>query len=775
MFDVRVSLDSGGCRIHLSIDELIVDGRSLAIVLRDWARYYRAPERLLRPLELSFRDYVVATKSFETSSRTRHDLAYWLGLLERIPSGPVVALRQAPPPAGAPGPAVRRLEAVVDAAVWTSLKTKAGALAVSPTVLVLAVFAEFLCVHASRKSFSLLLTLLNRPPLHPEIEELVGPALATGIYMVAGGSAASPTMEQLVQAAQQQVWRMLDHASVSAVRVVREMRRRGSPPADHTLSTVFTSLLEAASVATDCEPLGPTTYFVNQTPQISLDHQVMELDGNLLLSWDVDADVHSLSDMERLFSSYCDVLRALADEAQWQVPPQRLLSAHPAVAATTQAFPLTDQQQAYAYARQTVTEGSGNCRFYQALQVNSLDIGRLEEAWMHLVRLHPMLRAQVRDDGTQVVQDKVASYSIRVYDLQTADAAATAEMRRGIRAEMLMAPAAPADWPCFDIRVFQLDGDRFVLHCCFDLLVIDARSIGLLLGQLITRYRHGTGPRPPRLGYADYVVQSNRLQRLPEADEKRAYWHRKFAKIVPQSAAFLGRGTRGGEAPFRLARSVTDWGRIKQHAARLGVPVDVVLLAAFSEVLFDWNGGQAITVAVSAWDRLALHADIDEVVGDFTAMAWVTRAADGLAFDDRVIQCNNELMADLAQRPVSGLVALRRDARWNRSRAAPFPFVFTRPFLPVDLEAADLRWDGGLTTTPGVLIDNVSYETAGGLVVAWDFSGNAEPHEVAAQIFEGYVRMVELLASDGDCWRRGSFGEVTRGHARNPSASVAAG
>ena len=60
LFDLRVSqYGEGHSRIHISLDNLVVDGWSMFRVLSDWSRLYTDLETPLPDISLSFRDYVL--------------------------------------------------------------------------------------------------------------------------------------------------------------------------------------------------------------------------------------------------------------------------------------------------------------------------------------------------------------------------------------------------------------------------------------------------------------------------------------------------------------------------------------------------------------------------------------------------------------------------------------------------------------------------------------------------------------------------------------------
>lgn len=70
LFDVRATRCPGDrIRLHVSLDGLVVDAASLAIVFRDWARFYRNPSATAEPAAFGFREYVQALEQEKLSGR----------------------------------------------------------------------------------------------------------------------------------------------------------------------------------------------------------------------------------------------------------------------------------------------------------------------------------------------------------------------------------------------------------------------------------------------------------------------------------------------------------------------------------------------------------------------------------------------------------------------------------------------------------------------------------------------------------------------------------
>jgi polyketide synthase PksN len=818
LFDIRVAVHGEGRRrIHFSIDELIVDGLSVDTLIRQWDWMYAHPQQEPAALELSFRDYVLAMKAFEGSQRYRQDLAYWLQRLADLPGGP-----QFPRPAQAPAAGARRrtrLTHHLPAPQWEALKARAAALGVSSTALVLSVFAELLRGWTDSPSFTLVLTYFNRPPLHPQVRELVGPAISSLLFVVEPRS--GEDFEAVVRAQHERLWQALEHSSVSGVQALRQLRARRGRGAPQTLPVVFTSMLGSEVTSEPLQHLGDVAYVVNQTPQVYLDHQLRDGADGLDCSWDVVEDWFAPGFVRALFQAYGRALEGLADGSlAWTVasfaPPQPadpVTAQLAAWAAEAQAedplapFELTDQQQAYAFGRDTRLEGGGSsCQYYQALHVQRLDAARLEQALAALVERHPMLRTVVDAGGSQAVLARVPQVAIERHDLRAHDAPQRRAALEATRHALLGRVTPLGGWPYFAVAVSLLEGEAACVHLCFDLLLADSTSIGQLIVELIALYEQPASlPAPPALSFRAWQRAVERFKGTPAHAERLAYWQRKFAALPPGPAlpqrlgAHASHEVRGLTNPVRaepvealqqhpgacpstgsgrtgtglfgdpfrseaeehqrLDGELRHWGALQQQARARGVAPGLVLLAAYLEVLYAWNGCQPLSVVVPGWERLPVHPDIERVVGDFTTLSWVTRGAQVLSFEQRLQAVAREHAQDLAQRPVSGLQALRRVMLRERQRQLRFPVVFTNHITPLQLPGHRFTLGEAMSKTPQVYLDNLSSEAGERLRCSWDFAGGVYAPAMVQAMFEGYLRLLELLGSEPGAWQRSDFND----------------
>ena len=205
----------------------------------------------------------------------------------------------------------------------------------TPSAVLLTKFADVLGAWSRRQQFTINLTLFQRLPLHPQVNQIVGDF--TSITLLAVDCAAADAFAARAHALQAQLWRDMDHRHVSGVKVIREMARRREGGIHPAMPVVFTSGLAQGMPELEQlerlqgQNLGEVIYAVSQTPQVWLDHQVYEQDGRLHLAWDAVEDLFPPGMLDAMFGAYVGALRQLADdESAWDgaratlVPPTQL-------------------------------------------------------------------------------------------------------------------------------------------------------------------------------------------------------------------------------------------------------------------------------------------------------------------------------------------------------------------------------------------------------------------------------------------------------------------
>jgi amino acid adenylation domain-containing protein len=326
LFTIQVSqLNDDKVRLHFNFDILICDVWSLGIISRELAELMHDPDIALPPIELSFRDYVLAEIAFRNSETYRRSLEYWLIRLATLPPSPELPLVKSLT-AVKHSQFVRRTKKLAPDS-WQRLKHRATQANVTPSGILLAAFAEILTVWSKKPQFSINLTLFNPLPLHPEVDRIVGDF--TSLTLLTVDNSGQESFEMRSQRIQKQLWENLDRRYVSGVQVLRELARTKGQASGAFAPVVFTSTLTQDTQKKQSVPmawLGELVYSITQTPQVYLDHQVFEEAGTLVLYWDALEEVFPEGLLDDMFAAYGNFLENLANkEDLWQAKTRQLL------------------------------------------------------------------------------------------------------------------------------------------------------------------------------------------------------------------------------------------------------------------------------------------------------------------------------------------------------------------------------------------------------------------------------------------------------------------
>ncbi|MEU1849987.1 amino acid adenylation domain-containing protein [Streptomyces sp. NPDC019990] len=331
LWDVQVSLLPGGRqRVHFSLDLLVADAWSyFHVLVPELAALYQGESPGPAPCR-TFRDFVVERHRQEATSPEWHRAEeYWTKRLDTLPPAPAL-----PRPASGTGDDTRfvRLEDALDNGTWDRLTQCAARRSVTPTALLAAVFAEVLRAWGGGDDF-----VIN-VPVFPAIRAgdayagVVGDFTSTVLLEMCGEGA---TFTDRARQAQRQLWEDLPHSDFSGIHVARALaRRRGRT--DVGFPIVLTSLLGQPRRETHT-PLGESVYTSTQTPQVSLDFQVAETQGELHWSWDHRASAFPPGMVSAMFGAFGRLLRRLADDpSAWEaerfglIPPDQAERRHAA-------------------------------------------------------------------------------------------------------------------------------------------------------------------------------------------------------------------------------------------------------------------------------------------------------------------------------------------------------------------------------------------------------------------------------------------------------------
>ncbi|MFD3702132.1 amino acid adenylation domain-containing protein [Nocardia sp. NPDC058658] len=320
-------------RLAVGVDNIVVDALSILRFYDELGTLYENPDAGLPEIGVTFRDYLVgATPAADAVAAAQR---YWRARLDEMPPAPALPLAVEPDQIDTPR--FVRHQGELDAIAWQSLTRRAKEHGVTPSTVLLCAFSEVLSRWSATPDVTVNVTLFDRREVHPDINNVLGDF--TSLMLVSHHPQPERSWSEVVRAMQGQVWSSLDHRGVSGVQVLRELAQARQEP---TLSmpVVFTSALGVPGGTT-----GPATGLfarqvggLSQTPQVWLDHQVVETrGGGIAVNWDVVEELFPAGLIEEMFDAYVRLLNWLSAREWTSRPPDLLPAAQVRVRAQVNA------------------------------------------------------------------------------------------------------------------------------------------------------------------------------------------------------------------------------------------------------------------------------------------------------------------------------------------------------------------------------------------------------------------------------------------------------
>jgi len=321
LFEIRAAKIAESKHVlFCSWDFLVVDAWSIFNLFRQWRLFYDEPTIEPSPLELTFRDYLLAENDFKNSKGYLYSKNYWWDRIDELPLAPTIPIKSKID-ANTKYEFTRR-SFVLPEEKWQKLRKLASSGGITPTNLLLAAFSEVLSLWSKNNHYCLNLTLFNRLPLHDHVMDLVGDF--TSLVILEIGKTDYKKFLQRAEAIQRQFLADYDHRQVSGVEILREMAKRRGLAQTALMPIVFTSTLmlkngkDSAADEVGLEKFGEMTYGITQTPQVLLDCQLFDSKGKLVINWDAVEDLFEPGVLDAMFSAYENFVYELAsNESVW--------------------------------------------------------------------------------------------------------------------------------------------------------------------------------------------------------------------------------------------------------------------------------------------------------------------------------------------------------------------------------------------------------------------------------------------------------------------------
>ena len=271
---------------------------------------------------------------------------------------------------------------------------------------------------------------------------------------------------------------------------------------------------------------------------------------------------------------------------------------------------------------------------------------------------------------------------------------------------------------------------------------------------------------PLELSFRDYLFAFNRLEETDAFRVSRDYWVKRLPTLPASPGLPFAVNPASIQKPlFKRRQARVDqvsWKSLKDKTVRAGLTPASILLAAYAEVLAIWSKSPHFTINLTLFNRLPLHDQANDIIGDFTSVNLLEVDNSKLeGFKSRARHIQEQLWQDLDHRYFSGVRVIRELTRSQGvGPKAIMPVVFTS-LLNLGNGSDETTWVGRLGKTvytvgqtPQVCLDYMVQETAGELVINWDAVEELFPPGLLDEMFEAYQGLLQDLATDDSAWQR---------------------
>ncbi len=186
-------------------------------------------------------------------------------------------------------------------------------------------------------------------------------------------------------------------------------------------------------------------------------------------------------------------------------------------------------------------------------------------------------------------------------------------------------------------------------------------------------------------------------------------------------------------------------------------------MAAFAEVLTIWSKSPRFTMNLALFNRLPLHPQVNDILGDFTSITLLTvDNSQSESFTNRAMRLQKQLWQDLEHRYVSGVQVMRELARKQGRVPSAIPIVFTSTlgFDAIGQKTSVFSQFGelvyGISQASQVWLDHQVVEQNEVLLFNWDAIAQLFPEGMLEDMFQTYCRFLEQLATTDSVWEETS-------------------
>ncbi|HEK9737547.1 TPA: non-ribosomal peptide synthetase, partial [Streptococcus equi subsp. equi] len=447
-----------------------------------------------------------------------------------------------------------------------------------------------------------------------------------------------------------------------------------------------------------------------------------------------------------------DVMENITIEAQAQVIKDRIAEQRFAdkisvieETITEEEFDLTDVQHAYYVGRnKDMILGGVSTHCYFEIESSDIDVNKLEKAWNYLIKIHPMLRAIITENGKQKILQEVEYYKIMT----------SADSELIIRDIMSQQVLNLDKWPIFDIRISKREDKADIIHISFDNIILDGWSMFFILEQWSNIYKYGKYEEAiNEISFREYVNYINKLKSTPKYFTDKEYWINRIEGFLkaPIISDYYPK-TTSKQIKFSRREAYIEplrWKSLKNIASKNNLTTTSLLIGAYAEAIREVSLNENFTINVTRFNRPQINGKTNSTLGDFTNLLLLEiNNSKHEKILDRFREIQGQLIEDLSHELFSGIEMQKELRKIEKDNLVLMPIVFTSG-IGINSWDDDERLGKivyGLSQTPQVFLDNQVFVYNDGLKIYWDSIDEILGEDKVDLMFKKFVIFLTEIA-----------------------------
>lgn len=710
LYEICITHDKNGSSIiHFSIDEWIVDASSVAILLNQWYELYH-DLNITKPFpQYTFKEYLAFQN--DRSINFKDDLIYWKKKLNNLNEYKFELFKA--------NETIKkeriRLSRHINKSEWKEIIEQANNKRISPAAVLFTCFLDAIYYFNNENSFSVITTYHNRMPVNVNIDNVVGPFISTQIFVCDERITSKSSFWDRALGVQEQMWDDYDHSSFGGVRILRELKRIKNINSRYSIPVVFTSMLNNVRKKGEKTFYDQINYNITQTPQVYLDHQLTEVNDELIINWDINKDSFVNDIGEAVFEKY---IKNVLD----------LCVLKTSVKNKNEEFSLTDLQRSYEISSKLNNQCDEERKVYQEFTVKNDNEYRIKQRIEEYVGNTEMLNVIFVNEHQQKISNENVRFEAQIIDLSTeyVDKESIIDV---IRQEMINYSFSLYNLPKVIAKIIKISSNIIRVCICVDSSVSDGRSLNLMYEYIFGKKRY----KEEKTSFKEILKKKGEYKIYGGYEKDIEYWNKRRMQIFDGPFADRIDPHKKKRTINRLCLRLNVFDALKEYVYDKKISIDSFLATCFIDTLKKSTTGN-FTILNAMWDRSNLSQDENEKFGELSTLGFISSTNEKISFEEELSEVEKQIMDDFEHSMICGL--------FSDNEYHSMTVIYTSVDYSWDLPD-NVDYGYGLSKTPGIYLDNISFIERNNLIICWDYDAEFFDKNEIKELFECYRNKIE--------------------------------